>query len=132
MTKLLKPLFILIIMTSSQSYFTQEQTTESQQTSSEQNTSSEQATSNLEQPKTQATASPSANNNFGILGMNVRGNKESPMALNIVPWRSANHLQIDPEVTPGWQPKLTLLQPTAYRREINAFLKARSSQKKTN
>ena len=126
MNKLLKTLIILITLTTSHSYFAQEQADESEETSSE------QVTSNEEQTRTQATAPRSSNNNFGILGMNVRGNKESPMALNIVLWRSANHLQIDPEVTPGWQPKLTLLQPTAYRREINAFLKARASQKKSN
>ena len=73
-------------------------------------------------------ATTESNKNWGILGMNVRGNKESPMSLNIVPWRSAEHQQIDPEVTPGWQPKLVLLQPGAYRREVNAFLTARSKR----
>ena len=70
------------------------------------------------------------NKNWGILGMNVRGNKESPMSLNIVPWRSADHQQLDPEVRPGWQPKLVLLQPGAYRREVNAFLRARAKRTK--
>jgi hypothetical protein len=60
-----------------------------------------------------------------ILGMNVRGNKESPLTLTIVPWRSAEHNQQDPEIRPGWSPQLKLLQPAAYRRSINAFLISR-------
>ncbi len=76
------------------------------------------------------TRQETANKNWGILGMNVRGNKESPMSLNIVPWRSADHQQLDPRVQPGYQPKLLLLQPEAYRREVNAFLRARAVRTK--
>ena len=63
-----------------------------------------------------------------ILGMNVRGNKESPLTLTIVPWRSAEHNLKDPEIRPGWTPQLKLLQPAAYRRNINAFLISRKGR----
>ena len=67
-----------------------------------------------------------------MLGMNVRGNKESPLTLTIVPWRSAAHNKIDPEIRPGWRPQLKLLQPEAYRRNINAFLKSRKARMTAN
>ena len=65
-----------------------------------------------------------------ILGMNVRGNKESPLRLNIVPWRTPSHQRLAPKVIRGWQPELKLLQPAAYRREIRAFLQARGNPTK--
>ena len=85
-------------------------------------------TKDTEQQQAPETKPETVNKNWGILGMNVRGNKESPMSLNIVPWRSADHQQLDPEVRPGWQPRLVLLQPEAYRREVNAFLRARAKR----
>jgi len=78
--------------------------------------------------KTEATEAnatqPRINTNL-VLGMNVRGNKESPLSLTIVPWRSAEHSIKDPEIMAAWRPELGLLQPEAYRRNINAFLKSR-------
>jgi len=67
-----------------------------------------------------------ATRSSSMLGMNVRANKESALTLTIVPWRSAQHKQLDPEISPVWQPNMELLQPKAYRREINAFLRTRN------
>lgn len=89
----------------------------------EKKTGDQQATSAVDND---AATQPVQNN---ILGMNVRGNKESPMTLTIVPWRSASHQVKDPELSPAWRPQLSLLQPEAYRRDINAFLKIRSTKK---
>ncbi|MBT8450166.1 MAG: hypothetical protein KJO69_10775 [Gammaproteobacteria bacterium] len=83
-----------------------------------------EVTSNkTEETKANATQ-PRINTNL-VLGMNVRGNKESPLSLTIVPWRSAEHSTKDPEIMAAWRPELGLLQPEAYRRNINAFLKSR-------
>ncbi|MCP4414659.1 MAG: hypothetical protein GY808_19050 [Gammaproteobacteria bacterium] len=60
-----------------------------------------------------------------ILGMNVTGNKESPRSLTIVPWRTPQMNGESPEITPYWQPTLSLLDPESYRRDVNLFLKHR-------
>ena len=78
--------------------------------------------------ETDTDTGQAVNRSADMLGMNVRGNKESPLTLTIVPWRSAEHNQQDPEIRPGWQPQLQLLQPAAYRRNINAFLISRKSR----
>ena len=75
-------------------------------------------------PEPKPRTEPKINTSL-VLGMNVRGNKESPLSLTIVPWRSADHATKDPEIMGAWQPSLGLLQPEAYRRNINAFLKSR-------
>ena len=116
MKPLLTFLTILIYTLSMNSLTAQEDSTETKES---------------EQQQASETKQETVNKNWGILGMNVRGNKESPMSLNIVPWRSADHQQLDPEVLPGWQPRLVLLQPEAYRREVNAFLRARAKRIRT-
>ena len=57
--------------------------------------------------------------------MNVTGNKESPRSLTIVPWRTPQMNGESPEITSYWQPSLSLLEPEAYRRDVNLFLKHR-------
>ena len=85
---------------------------------------------NTENTSTQKNETPAAEpriNTSLVLGMNVRGNKESPLSLTIVPWRSADHNTSDPQIMAAWRPELGLLQPEAYRRNINAFLKSRQA-----
>ena len=85
-------------------------------------------TNQAEQPKPAAKTEEPRINTSLVLGMNVRGNKESPLSLTIVPWRSADHDTKDPQIMAAWRPELGLLQPEAYRRNINAFLKSRRLQ----
>jgi len=61
-----------------------------------------------------------------ILGMSVTGNKESPRSLIIVPWRSPLLNGDTSEIKSVWQPKLKLLDPVSYRRNINLYLKQRA------
>jgi hypothetical protein len=63
-----------------------------------------------------------------MLGMNVLANKESPRSLTIVPWRESTLIGKSLLLEPIWQPKLKLLQPKIYRREINVFLKHRHNK----
>jgi len=61
-----------------------------------------------------------------ILGMSVTGNKESPRSLTIVPWRSPILNGNSSEIQSVWQPKLQLLDPDSYRRNIKLYLKQRN------
>lgn len=63
-----------------------------------------------------------------ILGMSVTGNMESPRSLTIVPWRDPLMNGKSPEIVPVWQPKLKLLDPDAYRRDVKLFLKFRKQR----
>ena len=76
-----------------------------------------------------AETSPEKANKTTLLGMSVTGNKESPKSLTIVPWRSPSMIGDSPEISPVWQPSLRLLEPSAYRRDINLFLIQRHKNK---
>jgi hypothetical protein len=76
-----------------------------------------------------AETPPEKANKTALLGMSVTGNKESPKSLTIVPWRSPSMKGDSPEISPVWQPSLKLLEPSAYRRDINLFLIQRHKNK---
>ncbi len=69
-------------------------------------------------------------NTSNMLGMSVIGNKESPRTLTIVPWREPTMNGESPNIKPVWQPVLQLLEPEAYRRDINLFLEQRAQKLK--
>ena len=66
-----------------------------------------------------------------LLGMSVTGNRESPRSLTIVPWRDPLMNGKSPVIVPVWQPKLKLLDPDAYRRDVKLFLKFRNQRMTT-
>jgi len=67
-----------------------------------------------------------------ILGISIIGNKESPRVLTIVPWRQPLSNGEDPEVVQIWNPNLGLLDPDAFRRDIDLFLNQRAQRTKSN
>ena len=89
--------------------------------------SSIQAQENSDEKPVSTSSQPNikASRTNAILGMNVTGNKESPRSLTIVPWRTPQMNGESPEITSYWQPSLSLLEPEAYRRDVNLFLKHR-------
>jgi len=64
-----------------------------------------------------------------MLGLSVIGNQESPRVLTIVPWRQPLADGNIPEITPTWTPRMNLLDPDAFRRDINLFLHQRKQGK---
>ncbi|HFB64866.1 MAG TPA: hypothetical protein ENJ60_04920 [Aeromonadales bacterium] len=63
-----------------------------------------------------------------MLGISIIGNKESPRVLTIVPWRQPLANGADPDVIQIWKPDLNLLDPEAYRRDIDLFLNQRKAR----
>ncbi len=63
-----------------------------------------------------------------MLGISIVGNKESPRVLTIVPWRQPLANGADPDVIQIWKPDLILLDPEAYRRDIDLFLNQRKAR----
>lgn len=63
-----------------------------------------------------------------ILGISIVGNKESPRVLTIVPWRQPLANGEDPKVIQIWSPEMNLLDPDAFRRDIDLFLSQRDQR----
>lgn len=69
-----------------------------------------------------------ASKSDSMLGISIVGNKESPRVLTIVPWRQPLANGADPGVIQIWKPDLNLLDPEAYRRDIDLFLNQRKAR----
>lgn len=67
-----------------------------------------------------ASAAPNAQQSLQLEGTEITGNKELPMVLYIVPWKSVQRFEIEsPEITSIMDQKLQPIERAAFKRTID-------------